>query len=123
MVGKSSFEDWIWNLAGVLATNYHSDNGVFVADLFRSDCQQKKQPQKMTEVKEKHQNEKTERATQTISYCDRNMMAHTALHWLDNNTDNIRLCAFAVTQDTWLYTHMPNKNLGRMSPLEIFTQT
>ena len=32
MVGKSSFEDWIWNLAGVLAKNYHSDNGIFISN-------------------------------------------------------------------------------------------
>ena len=34
VVGKSSFEDWIWNLAGVLAKNYHSDNGVFISIFF-----------------------------------------------------------------------------------------
>jgi hypothetical protein len=51
------------------------------------------------------------------------MMTHTALHWPDDNADNIRLWAFAVTHAAWLYNHMPNKNLGWMSPLEIFTKT
>ena len=32
VVSKSSFEDWIWNLAGVLAKNYHSDNGIFISN-------------------------------------------------------------------------------------------
>jgi hypothetical protein len=30
VIGKSSFEDWIRNLAGVLAKNYHSNNGIFL---------------------------------------------------------------------------------------------
>jgi hypothetical protein len=30
VIGKSSFEYWIWNLAGVLAKNYHSNNGIFL---------------------------------------------------------------------------------------------
>ena len=123
VVGKSSFEDWIWNLAGVLAKNYHSDNGVFISNFFRSDCQQKRQSQTFSGVGAKHQNGKAERAIQTISYWARKMMTHTALHWPDDNADNIRLWAFAVTHAAWLYNHMPNKNLGWMSPLEIFTKT
>ena len=123
VVGKSSFEDWIWNLAGVLAKNYHSDNGIFIAELFRSDCQQKKQSQTFSGVGAKHQNGKAERAIQTISYWARTMMTHVALHWPDDNADNIRLWAFAVTHAAWLYNHMPNRNLGWMSPLEIFTKT
>ena len=31
VIGKSSFQDWIWNLAGVMAKNYHSENGVFIS--------------------------------------------------------------------------------------------
>ena len=68
VVGRSSFEDWIWNLAGVLAKNYHSDNGVFISNCFCSDCQQKKQSQTFSAVGAKHQNGKAERAIQTISY-------------------------------------------------------
>ena len=34
VLGKGSFEDWIWDLAGVLAKHYHSDNGVFQAAIF-----------------------------------------------------------------------------------------
>ena len=41
VIAKSSFEDWIWNLAGILAKHYHSDNGVFVADHFRNECSKK----------------------------------------------------------------------------------
>ena len=51
------------------------------------------------------------------------MMTHTALHWPDDNTDNIRLWAFAATHAAWPYSQMPNKNLGWLSPSDIFTKT
>ena len=117
MIGKSSFEDWIWNLAGVLAKNYHSDNSIFVSDHFRSDCRQKRQSQSFSGVGAKHQNGKAERAIQTISYWAQSMMTHAALHWPADNADSVRLWAFAVTHAAWLYNRLPNKNLGWVSPL------
>ena len=51
------------------------------------------------------------------------MMTHAALHWPDDGANSIRLWAFTVTHAAWLYNHLPNKNLGWMSPLEIFTKT
>ena len=60
VIGKLSFEDWIWNLAGVLANNYHSDNGIFVFDQFCSNCRQKRQSQSFSGVGKHHQNGKTE---------------------------------------------------------------
>ena len=80
MIGKASFEDWIWKLAGVLAKHYHSDNGIFISDHFRSDCRQKKQSQTFSGVGAKHQNAKAEWAIQTISYWARSMMTHATLH-------------------------------------------
>ena len=66
---------------------------------------------------------KAERAIQTISYWARKMMVHASIHWPDDNADSVRLWAFAVTHAAWLYNRLPNKNLGWMSPLEIFTAT
>ena len=43
IIGKDTFEDWIWNLAGVLAKHYHSDNGIFISEAFCNDCADKKQ--------------------------------------------------------------------------------
>ena len=65
---KASFEDWIWNLDGVMANPYYSDNGVFILDHFRSDFQGGKQTQSFSGVGAKHQNGKSERAIQTIIY-------------------------------------------------------
>ena len=122
IIGKAAFEDWIWNLAGVLAKHYHSDNGIFISEAFRNDCADKKQTQSFSGVGAKHQNARAERTIQTISYWARTMMVHSAIHWPSDGADDIRLWAFAVSHAAWLYNRLPNKNLGWRSPLEIFTQ-
>ena len=106
-----------------MAKCYHYDDGVFILDHFRSDCQGKKQTQYFSGVGAKHQNGKAERAIQTIIYWDRKMMTHAALHWPDEKSDSVWLWEFAVTRAAWLYNNMPNKNLGWMSLVEIFTRT
>ena len=122
VMGKTAFEDWIWDLAGVLAKQYHSDNGIFASQHFRDDCTDKRQKQTFSGVGAKHQNARAERTIQTISYWARHMMVHTALHWPADGADNIRLWAFAVTHAAWLYNRLPNKYLGMKSPLEVFTK-
>ena len=123
VIGKASFEDWICILSVVMANCYHYDNGVFISDHFRYDCKGNKQTQYFSGVGAKHQNGKAERAIQTISYWDRNIMTHAALHWPDDNADSVWLWEFLVMHAAWMYTHLPNKNLGWMSPVEIFTKT
>ena len=102
VIAKLSFEDWIWNLAGILAKYYHSDNGVFVADHFRNDCFKKDQTYSFSGVGAKHQNARAERTIQTVSYWARMMMVHVSLHWPTDNVDNIRLWEFTVTHAAWL---------------------
>ena len=96
---------------------------MFISDHFRADCCQKKQTQSLSGVGAKHHNGKAKRAIQKISYWARKMMVHASIHWPDDNTDSVRLWTFAITHAAWLYNRLPNKNLGWMSPLEIFTAT
>ena len=107
----------------MLAKSYHSDNGIFISDHFRSDYCHKKQSQSFSGVGSQHQNGKAKQAIQTISYWDWSMMTNVALHWPADNSDSVWLWAFAVTRAAWLYNHLPNNNLGWMFPLEIFTKT
>ena len=51
-IGKSSFEDWIWNLAGVLAKNYHSDNGVFISIFFVLIANRRNNPRHVQELEQ-----------------------------------------------------------------------
>jgi len=123
VLGKSAFEDWIWNLAGVLAKHYHSDNGIFISDHYKTDCLDKQQTQSFSGVGAKHQNARAERTIQTISYWACTMMVHAALHWPNDGADDIRLWAFAISHAAWLYNRLPNKTLGWNSPIEVFTKT
>jgi hypothetical protein len=38
VMGKTRFEQLRWNLAGMTVKNFHSDNGVYNASVFRDDC-------------------------------------------------------------------------------------
>ena len=91
VMGKTRFEQLCWNLAGVKVKNYHSDNGVYDATTFRNDCLAKDQSQSFSGVGAKHQNAVAERNIQTICYWAQHMMVHAAVHWPNNNADNIRL--------------------------------
>ena len=122
-IGKSAFEDWIWQLATVKAQHYHSDNGIFNSKLFREHCADQGQRQTFSGVGAKHQNAHAERTIQTISYWARAMMVHAAIHWPSDGADDVRLWAFAINHAAWLYNRMPNKSLGWNTPLEMFTKT
>ncbi len=123
VMGKSRFEQLCWNLAGVTIKSYHSDNGVvYDATIFRNDCLAKDQSQSFSGVGAKHQNAVAERNIQTICYWARHMMVHAAVHWPNNNSDNIRLWPFAVQHAVWLFNRIPNRVTG-LTPLEAFTKT
>jgi len=122
VMGKSRFKEWIWNLAGVLAKEYHSDNGVFQSELYKEDCRNKRQAQSFSGVGAQHQNAHAERDIQTISNWARTMMVHAAIHWPSDGADNICLWAFAVQHAAWLYNRLPNPLLGNCMPLEVFTK-
>ena len=91
---------------------YRSDNGVFTAEEFREDCKNKKQKQSFSGVGVKHQNARAEHAIQTVMYMARTFMLHVALHWSDNQVDDISLWPFAVKHAVWLYNRIPNHVAG-----------
>ena len=68
LLGKSEFEQSAWDLAAVGIKHYHSDNGVYVADLFKEDCRDKGQSQSFLGTYAHHQNAHAERDIQTMSY-------------------------------------------------------
>ena len=55
-------------------------------------------------------------------YMTRTFMLHVALHWSDNQVDDISLWPFAVKHAVWLYNRMPNHVTG-ITPLERLTNT
>ena len=41
VLGKYLFEEWLWEQASAEIYHYHSDNGVFVENEYRNDCEGK----------------------------------------------------------------------------------
>jgi hypothetical protein len=121
VLGKQKFEEWLWEQAVVEVKHYHSDNGVFTADMFLEDCNNKGQSQSFSGVGAQHQNARTERAIQTIIYMARTFMVHTYLHWSEYGVDDLSLWSFAVKHAAWLYNRVPNRKSG-ITPLELLTK-
>ena len=58
----------------------HSDNGIFVSDQFRLDCDNKHQEQYFSGVGAQHHNARSERLIQTIMYMAITFMVHSSYH-------------------------------------------
>ena len=66
VTAKLRFEEWLWKQAAVCVKHYHSNNGVFNAEMFENVCKDDGQTQSFSDVGAKHQNAEAERAIQTI---------------------------------------------------------
>ena len=122
VVGKTRFEEWLWDQAAAQVTHYHSDNGIFVAGEYRKYCEFKGQSQSFSGVGAQHQNARAERAIQTIMYMERTFMAHTSLHWFNRGVDDLSLWSFAAKHAVWLHNRVPNRTSG-LSPMELLTKS
>ena len=56
LCAKDQFEEWLYKLSCMEVKRHHSDNGVFSATEFHSDCDSKRQLQTFSGVGAKHQN-------------------------------------------------------------------
>ena len=122
VMGKQRFEEWLWEQAKAEVSHYHADNGIFSADEYRRDCDEKDQSQSFSGVGAQHQNAMAERSIQTIMYMARTFMVHSSLHWSERGADNISLWGFAVKHSVWLYNRLPNIESG-ITPLEFMTKS
>jgi len=66
-MGTARFEQWQWDRCVSEVIHYHGDNGIFSAEEYRHDCEEKGQSQSFSEVGTQHQNARAERAIQTIA--------------------------------------------------------
>jgi transposase InsO family protein len=65
VMGKARFEQWLWDQCVSEVKHYHGDNGIFSAEEYRRDCNEKGQSQSFSGVGAQHQNARAERAIQT----------------------------------------------------------
>ena len=91
------FSKWLYDQCICEVKHYHGDNGIFSAEEFRRDCEDKQQSQSFSGVGAQHQNARAERAIQTIMYMARTFMVHASLHWTES------LWSFAVKHSVWVY--------------------
>jgi hypothetical protein len=121
IMGKARFEQWLWDQCVSEVKHYHGDNGIFSAEEYRCDCEEKGQSQSFSGVGAQHQNARAERAIQTIMYMARTFMVHASLHWTERGSDDLSLWSFAVKHSVWIYNRVPNARSG-LTPLESVTK-
>jgi len=68
VMGKARVKQWLWDQCVSEVKHYHGDNGIFFAEEYRCDCDEKGQSQSFSGVGAQHQNTCAERAIQTIMY-------------------------------------------------------
>ncbi len=91
VMGKARFEQWLWGQYVSEVKHYHGDNGIFSAEEYRCNCDEKGQSQSFSGVGAQHQNASAERAIQTFMYMVQTFMAHASLHWTDCGSDDLSL--------------------------------
>jgi transposase InsO family protein len=102
-MGKARFEQWLWDQCVSEVKHYHGDNGIFSAEEYRHDCDEKGQSQSFSGVGAQHQNARAEQAIQTIMYMARTFMVHASLHWTERGSDDLSLWSFAVKHSVWMF--------------------
>jgi len=121
VMGKACFEQWLCDQCVFKVKHYHGDNGIFSAEEYRCDCDEKGKSQSFSGVGAQHQNARAERAIQTIMYMARTLMVHASLHWTERGSDDLSLWSFAVKNSVWIYNRVPNACSG-LTPLELVTK-
>jgi len=66
-MGKAHFEQWLWDQCVSEVIHNHGDNGIFSAEEYCHDCEEKGQSQSFSGVGAQLQNARAERAIQTIA--------------------------------------------------------
>ena len=89
VTAKREFEDFLWETARVSVKHYHSDNGVFTAEMFKESCKEDGQTQSFCGIGAQHQNTEAERAIQTVVYMACSFMIHAALNLGEDGSDDI----------------------------------
>ena len=105
---------------GIKIKSYHSDNGVFASDAFRSECYKSSQKLTFSGVGAHHQNGIAERNIKTISHWARTNMLHAAFHWPEHAS--IKLWPQAVDYAVWVFNRLPSITTG-LSPNELWSST
>jgi len=106
--------------AGVLVTEYLSDNGIYTSAEFTRELHKTGQGLRRSGVGAHHQNGIAERAIRTVTERARTMMLHAATKWPEQA--HMDLWPIAMSFLTYLWNHTPIQGVW-MSPVELFSKT
>ena len=99
--------------------HYHTDNGTFASDAFKSACALAHQKISFSGVGAHHQNGVAERNIKTIAQWARANLLHASSHWPKHVT--IKYWPQAVDYAVWVFNRMPTLESGA-SPLELWSR-
>jgi hypothetical protein len=97
--------------------HYHSDNGVYASQAFKSSCDALHQKYSFSGVGTKHQNGVVERMIGTITRRAQSMLLHDTLLWPDIITEDLWPFALKMAVDM----HNATPGISGLSPDEIFS--
>jgi transposase InsO family protein len=104
----------------VRVKRYHSDNGVFSSDEFKTHCQSRKQKLSFSGVGAKFQNGVAERAIQTVTNMARASMLHATMRWPKRSF--LDLWPLAIQYAVWVHNRLPPNGAG-WAPEELWSRT
>ena len=105
------------HLHGIKILQYHSDNGVFKSNEFKTSLQLHNQSLTFSGSGAHHQNGVAERGIRTVCDIARTCLLHAALHWPDCVDES--LWPFAMDYAMHIYNNTPQITTG-LTPNEIF---
>ena len=109
---------------GIIIKQYHADNGIFRANAWAQDCQERANPQLTTYagLNAHHTNGLAESRTRNIQENGRAMMLHVQQKFPEAIADNLWPYALRHVKNSYNATPFLEHHQG-LSPLQIFTGT
>ena len=117
---KKAFELYA-NEHGVSVRHYHSDNGRFIDNVFKSHVKTSDQTMTIAGVSAHHQNGKVEKRIRDIQDNSRTMLLHDESRWCHAIIRN--LWPYAMRTAVTNRNETPKRNIDGLSPLEVFSST
>ena len=119
--GKRAFEEYMRSI-GVQVRSYQADNGVFRANKWQEECQNKRQRLTFTGVNAHHQNGHAERRIRELQDTARSMLLHAGKKWPKCVTTN--LWPYAIKMASDVFNNSPCfQHEGAKTPLQIASRT
>jgi hypothetical protein len=115
---KREFEHEMASM-GVVALQYHTDNGVFTTAEFQDELAKLNQGLSLSGVGAHHQNAVAERAIGTVVSLARTMMLHSKMRWPKGVST--KLWPMAMKHAEFIVNHVPN--LNNVCPLDVVLKT